>query len=279
MFPNPSAPPQPPPPTPPSATDQPREHRLRLPIARPRWTYVFLAINVVLFLALTVTGGSENSENLIRFQANYAPRVAEGEYWRLLTANFLHIGITHLLFNAYALYSLGAQVESLFGHRRFVTMYLLSGICGATFSFMFTQRLSAGASTSLFGMFGALAVYFYRFRKELGALGQQQLINLGLTLLVNVFLGIVNPRIDNWGHAGGLIGGVALAWFLCPHYEPVNPFAQAFASVIPANHKPELSNGELMDTNSLYQQRFIVTVFIVALIGLIALATTLQRPF
>src|SRR6266542_34617 len=132
--------------------------RARLPIVKPRWVYVFLAINIILFLAMELTGGSENSENLIRFGANYAPLVRNGEYWRLLTANFLHIGLLHLLVNSYALYILGIEVEALFGHQRFIVIYLLSGISGSVFSFMITQGLSAGASTSLFGLFGALVV-------------------------------------------------------------------------------------------------------------------------
>src|SRR6266545_1171040 len=94
--------------------------RARLPIVKPQWVYVFPAINVIVFVALEVTGGSENSNNLIRFGANYAPLVANGQYWRLLTANFLHIGLLHLLVNSYALYILGVEVEALFGHQRFI---------------------------------------------------------------------------------------------------------------------------------------------------------------
>jgi rhomboid protease GluP len=259
-------PPAPPPPT-----------RLRVPLAKPFWTFVFLGINAIIFLGMTVDGGSENSDTLIRWQANFAPLVMEGEYWRLFTANFLHIGIAHILFNSYALYSLGAQAESLYGPRRFVVLYLLSGISGAVFSFAFTHGLSAGASTSLFGLFGALVAYFYKHRKDLGALGQQQLISLGLTLLINVLFGLTNPRIDNWGHAGGFIGGIILGWFFCPVYERVNPFAHAFEPVLPASRKPELSNGELMDTNSLLKQNVVVVAFTAGLIALTAVATTMLR--
>jgi rhomboid protease GluP len=246
-------------------------------MARPFWVYVFLAINAIVFAGMTIDGGSESGDTLVRWQANYAPLVIEGEYWRLFTANFLHIGIAHILFNSYALYSLGAQTEALYGPRRFVTMYLLSGISGAVFSFAFTHGLSAGASTSLFGLFGALVVYFYKHRKDLGAVGQQQLINLGLTLAVNVLFGLTNPRIDNWGHAGGFVGGAVLGWFLCPVYERVNPFAHAFETVLPARRKPELSNGELMDTNSLLKQSVIVVAFAAGLAALTAVATTVLR--
>ena len=244
-------------------------------MVRPRWAYVFLAINVLLFFAMELTGGSENSRTLISFGANFAPAVAAGEYWRLLTANFLHIGLLHLVVNSYALYILGAEVEALFGHPRFIVIYLLSGVSGAIFSFMLTQGLSAGASTSLFGLFGALAIYFYKQRRLLGDFGQQRLISLGITLLINVVIGLSpGSRIDNWGHVGGLIGGAILGWFLCPHYELVNPFAEAFAPAL--KDKPELSNGEVMDTNSLAKQGMTVSLFTLGLVALTIIARLVQ---
>jgi rhomboid protease GluP len=243
---------------------------------RPRWVYVFLAINVMLFIAMELTGGSQNALNLIRFGANEASRVAAGEYWRLLTANFLHIGILHLLVNSYALYALGSEVEALFGHQRFIVIYLLTGISGAICSFMLTQGLSAGASTSLFGLFGALAVFFYKQRPLLGDFGQQRLISLGLTLLINVIIGLSpGSRIDNWGHLGGLMGGAILGWYLCPQYERVNPFADAFAPVLQKS-RPELTNGEIMDTNSLAKQTVSVSLFSLGLVVLTVIARLMQ---
>jgi rhomboid protease GluP len=261
-----------------------------IPLARPRWTYIFIAINVIVFAAMVVdgflqgglgiavlTGGRGISSILIDFGANFAPLVASGQFWRLFTANFIHIGILHLLFNMYALFQLGIQVEATYGPRRFIVIYLLSGVSGAVFSYMFTRGLSAGASTSIFGLFGALVVYFYKHRELFGRMGQQQLINLGVILLINVIYGLSpGASVDNWGHAGGFIGGVILAWFLCPRYEPVNPFASAFEPALPANRKPELSNGVVMDANSLSQQLFVVASFIVGLIVLTLAATAIN---
>jgi rhomboid protease GluP len=242
---------------------------------KPRWVYVFLVINVVVYVAMELTGGSQNSDNLIRFGANYAPLVTRGEYWRLLTANFLHIGLLHLLVNSYALYILGVEVEALFGHQRFIVIYLLTGISGAIFSYMITQGLSAGASTSLFGLFGALVVFFYKQRKLLGDFGQQRLISLGLTLLINIIIGL-NPgsHIDIWGHVGGFLGGLILGWFLCPQYALVNPFQNAFAPAL--SNKPELANAEVMDTNSLAKQSFSVGLFSLGLVALAIIARLLQ---
>lgn len=243
------------------------------------WTYVFIAVDILIFLLMTLSGGTQNSRNLIRFGANYAPLVASGEYWRLFTANFIHIGIAHLLFNMFALFQLGAQVEAVYGRPRFLAIYLLSGLSGAIFSYMLTQGLSAGASTSLFGLFGALVVYFYKHRELFGRMGQQQLVSLGVVLLINVIIGLSpGSNVDNWGHLGGFIGGLVLAWFLCPSYAPVDPMSRAFEPVVSQSRKPELSNGYLMDTNSLVKQTFPVALFVVGLIALTFVATAVQQP-
>ena len=84
-----------------------RSVRLPVPSFAPLWTFVLLGINVLVWLAMTVSGGSENPLVLVRFGAKYGPLIAVGQYWRLLTACFLHIGIMHLAFNGYALFSFG----------------------------------------------------------------------------------------------------------------------------------------------------------------------------
>jgi rhomboid protease GluP len=239
--------------------------------------YIFLGINVVVFVAMEVTGSSTDSQTLIRFGANYAPAISQGEYWRLLTANFLHIGVLHLLINSYALYILGREVEALYGHPRFVTVYLLTGISGAIFSYMLTQGLSAGASTSLFGLFGALAVFYYKQRKLLGSLGQQRLINLGLILLINVFIGISpGSGIDIWGHVGGLFGGVILSWFLCPVYSLINAPGNDLVQNSIGN-TTDLASSQIVDTNTLAKQGFFVGLFTMGLVALTVIAGWLQR--
>jgi rhomboid protease GluP len=244
-------------------------------MVKPRWTYVFLAINAIVYVAVTLTGGNQSS--IVSFGANDAALVAQGEFWRLLTANFVHISIVHFLFNMYALYAIGTQVEALFGRSRFITIYLISGVSGAIFSYILTHGLSIGASTSLFGLFGALVVYFYKNRDLFGQLAQQQLIGLGVTLLINVMLGLTpGSNIDNFGHLGGFVGGLVLGWFLCPRYERVDPFARAFEPAIAARRRPELSNEMLTDTNSLAKQTFSVMLFSFVLLGLTIAATLLR---
>jgi len=134
--------------------------------------------------------------------------VAQGQIWRLVTAGFLHYGIIHLLFNMWALLILGREVERLVGRWRFVAIYLLCGVGGAIGEYLFgaPTAFSAGASGSVFGLFGAL---FFFFRK----------LNLdprGLVLIVvlNFGLGIFIANISWLGHLGGLIVGAALGALL-----------------------------------------------------------------
>ena len=268
---------------PPSQPSSQPPARIPIPTVRPRLTYVFLAINIIIFVVTLVTGrrADPSSSPIWLSGANIPVLVAAGEYWRLFTANWLHASTLHIAFNAYALYALGRQVEAVYGYPRFTTVYLLSGIAGAVFSYVLTrdpQVPSVGASTSLFGLFGALVVYFYKNRRIFGEIGRQQLINLGITLLVNVFLGLTpGSNIDNAGHAGGFIGGLALAWFLCPRYAPTDPMVHAFGSVVSLQRKPELANAYMADNNSLLQQALPVTLFAVALAALTAFVTSLRQ--
>jgi rhomboid protease GluP len=269
-----------PPPAPPPA-QQSNRVRVRLPVARPLFTYIFLGMCIVIWLAMELLygpqGGSESAQVLVLFGANVGVLVKQGQFWRLLTANFLHIGLLHLAVNMYALYALGREVEALFGRARFVALYLLTGICGAIFSYMMQspRGISAGASTSLFGLFGALAVFYYRQRGLLGNLGQQRLLNLGVVLAINVAIALVpGSTIDLWGHFGGLVGGAILGWFLCPKYEWVNPFERAFSPAI--NQADDAARGAIRDSNTLARQSLSVGLFMLGLVALTIVATLMK---
>ena len=101
------------------AADAARPAPIAIPVrgGRPWVTYGLLAVNVVVWLAMTATGGSQDPQTLLRFGAKYGPLIYEGEYWRLLTPMFLHIGFMHLLLNSYALFVLGMETELFFGPR------------------------------------------------------------------------------------------------------------------------------------------------------------------
>jgi rhomboid protease GluP len=197
----------------------PRSMAVRLPTYRPRVTYVMMAILVVVFVIETLAGGSESQRVLIKLGANVGPLVTTGEYWRIFTANFLHIGLMHIAFNLYALYIVGTEVEMFYGPWRFLVIYLLSALSGAIASYAFTYGVSAGASTAVFGLFGTLVAFFTRNRAVFGEMSRTRLTNLIVVIVINIFYGLSAGTIDNWGHIGGFIGGFVLGWLLCPFYQ------------------------------------------------------------
>lgn len=201
----------------------PPARTLRLPTYRPRVTYVMMGILIVVFVIESLAGGgingSQDPETLVNLGANFAPWVTLGQYWRLFTANFLHIGLAHIGFNLYALFVIGTEVEMFYGPWRFLVIYLLSGVSGAIASYAFTYGLSAGASTAIFGLVGTLVAFFVRNRAIFGEMGRARLSNLIIVIAINVFYGLSVSIIDNWGHAGGFVGGVMLGWLLCPFYQ------------------------------------------------------------
>jgi rhomboid protease GluP len=196
---------------------QPRQ--LAIPMAQPRVTYVLLAINILLWLAMTAAGGSTNPAVLIRFGAKANVLIAQGQVWRLLTSIFLHIGPMHLFFNSYALYVLGIEVERVYGSARFLLIYLLAGLYGSLLSFAFGPNLSAGASGAIFGLLGVMVAYFRRHRETFGERGRQRLFSLLGVAGFNLVLGFTVPGIDNLAHLGGLVSGAALGWVLAPEYQ------------------------------------------------------------
>jgi rhomboid protease GluP len=137
----------------------------------------------------------------------------------LVTANFLHIGFIHLGFNSYALFLFGPQVERYFGRRRFFVLYMLAGIGGSVLSYVGSRALSAGASGAIFGLVGAMTVFFAIYRDAFGQQGRRQLSSLLMITGFNLVWGFTNPGIDNLGHIGGLLVGLALGWAYCPRYQ------------------------------------------------------------
>ena len=177
---------------------------------KPYMTYALLGIMVLVYLLMTISGGTENVANLVRFGAKYNPLIRAGEYWRLLTPIFIHIGFTHILMNGITLYFIGQYVETLFGHWRFLLIFLASGIAGNLASFAFSPSLSAGASTSIFGLFGAFMMLGESFSRN------QAIVSMARTFLLFIVLNIATDifvsGIDIAGHLGGLVGGFLIAY-------------------------------------------------------------------
>lgn len=184
---------------------------------RPIATYVFLCINVAVFLLMTFSGGSTNPQVQLDFGASYAPLFRQGQYWRLVMPMFLHIGWIHLALNAYALYLLGRFLEPLYGYGRFSFIYVGAGMGGAFLSMTMSNHVSSGASGAIFGIAGAMLVTGFlrhswiprHWRRVFGA-------GILLTILINLVLGVVIPGIDNWAHLGGLVTGMFLCGLIAP---------------------------------------------------------------
>lgn len=172
---------------------------------KPVMTYLFLALQLFVYILLSLNGGSTNTYTLIAFGAKFSPAIIAGEWWRLITPIFIHIGFTHILLNSITLYYLGSQMEWILGSWRFAIVYLLGGIMGNTMSFAFSPSVSAGASTSLFGLFAAAVVLgrIYPTNYTIKSTAQ----GFAILIALNFVSGIISPGIDNWGHLGGVIGG------------------------------------------------------------------------
>ena len=182
--------------------------------ADPIVTYVLIGVNVAVALGALLSGsgllGSFGGSPLVALGAVSGPDVASGEWWRLLTAGFLHGGPLHLAFNMYTLYILGGMLEPAIGRARFALIYFVSLLAGSFGAILLSPNaLTVGASGAIFGLAGATFVVM-RARgvnpMESG-LGVFLLLNLGITFLI--------PGISIGGHIGGLIGGglAALALF------------------------------------------------------------------
>ncbi|MBZ5749738.1 rhomboid family intramembrane serine protease [Metabacillus rhizolycopersici] len=189
--------------------NQQREEERRIfQNGKPFLTYIFLGLQILMFLLLELSGGSTNTETLIRFGAKFNPLIYDGEWWRFLAPIVLHIGFLHLLMNSFALYYIGPAVERAYGSLRFLFIYLVAGISGTVVSFAFSPFLSAGASGAIFGCFGALLYIGVQNRKVFfRTMGSNLLVIIG----INLAMGFVIPNIDNAGHIGGLVGGFLAA--------------------------------------------------------------------
>jgi len=190
-----------------------------------RLTPFFIGANVALFLFMWLAGGmgllSTNEAVLIGFGAKVNALISnQGQYWRLVTCIFLHIGFLHLFFNNYALWIIGQEIERFYGSSRFVLLYLLTGIAGSTASYIFSSSVSAGASGAIFGLFGVMVTFPYRYRKEIpDALRKGIIRSILPVILLNLGLGFTIPMIDQAAHIGGLVAGIALA-LVIPYKRP-----------------------------------------------------------
>lgn len=184
---------------------------------KPIITVSLIIINIIVFILMYILGkGSQDAFTLIKFGAFQKDLILGGEYYRLITSAFLHIGIFHLLFNCYALYVIGRQLESFLGKIKFLIIYLVSALCGSLMSMIFPISISAGASGAIFGLLGSLLYFGYNYRVYLGTVLKSQIIPL---ILINLIFGFMVSGINNAAHIGGLIGGILITMSLGIKYK------------------------------------------------------------
>lgn len=166
-----------------------------------------IVANVAIFVLTVVTAGSLNRNSASPWFAEGAlvpALVANGEYWRIVTSGFLHVGPLHLAFNMFALWIIGREVEAVLGRARFVAVYGVALLGGAAAVMLLSNPLgpTAGASGAVFGMMGALFVLLRRLKLPAG-----QVIGV---IAINVVISFTIPQISWQGHLGGLVFGAAV---------------------------------------------------------------------
>jgi len=181
-----------------------------MPEKIPRATAALIAANFIIFLIVEIFfGSSENTEVLIRAGGAYVPAVRSGEWWRLISAMFLHAGIRHLLNNMLLLYVLGQHLEMLLGRIRFVILYLVCGIAANYIAFRWYESrgemtVAVGASGAVFAVMGALLFIIIKNKGRARGLSlRQMLVMLGFSL----YFGFVSAGVSNIAHVSGLIAG------------------------------------------------------------------------
>jgi len=187
--------------------------------SRPiRATYVLLAINIGIFIIMVARGVpliDPTAADVLPWGANYGPYIFGGQYWRLITAMFLHFGIIHLLGNMWCLWSLGQLAEKLLGSISVLGLYLLTGIGASLLSLSWDpMRVGAGASGAIFGLAGALISVVYFGQLGLQPEGRRKLLGYVVRFaFINLLFGL-KAHVDNMAHLGGLVTGLLMGLFL-----------------------------------------------------------------
>lgn len=175
----------------------------------PKITYGLIGVNIIIFVVNLILVEFYDLPILIYMGAKINELIFQGEYHRLLTSMFLHADIMHILLNMFSLYNVGPVTERLFGHKRFLYLYLIAGVGGSISSLMFSRSPGVGASGAIFGIVGML-LYFAQKRPQVfkRVFGTQLFIVIALNLLY----GFSVPNIDNAAHIGGMVVGYGASY-------------------------------------------------------------------
>ena len=178
-------------------------------------TYGIMAINVIVFIMMTVSGVSlltPTGIDIIKWGGNHASFTLSGDWWRLISCVFVHIGIIHLVFNMYALFMIGVYLEPMLGKARFIAAYLATGICASVASLWWHKEpiASAGASGAIFGMYGVFLAFLSTnlIPKQVR---DQLLKSIAIFIGYNLLYGM-RSGVDNSAHIGGLLSGLVIGY-------------------------------------------------------------------
>lgn len=181
-------------------------------------TPILLDLNIIIFILMAISGVNiilPDNESLLNWGANFRPMTLEGQWWRLLTNCFLHIGIFHLLMNMYALLYIGVLLEPLLGRTRFISAYILTGITASVASLWWHDlTISAGASGAIFGMYGVFLAMLTTNLIEKTA-RKSLLTSIAIFVGYNLIYGL-KGGIDNAAHIGGLLSGLVIGYAFVP---------------------------------------------------------------
>jgi rhomboid protease GluP len=191
-------------------------------------TVLLMIVNVAM-LGLMVSSGaslfSPNAADLVPWGANHGPLTLRGDWWRLITACFIHGGLIHLGFNMYVLWDLGRVTEHIYGSLGFLLVYMVAGIGGSFASVMLHPLVtSVGASGAVFGVAGAFLAFLLRNRSRIHPQISAHLRRSLVTFVAfNLVLGFAIPGIDQAAHIGGLVTGFLAGFLASPRIGPNGP--------------------------------------------------------
>lgn len=181
-------------------------------------TPIIVDLNILIFMLMVLSGVSflsPGSDSLIKWGANFRPQTLNGEWWRIITSCFLHIGFIHLIFNMYALVYIGILLEPYLGKIRFAFAYILTGIASSMSSLWWHDlTVSAGASGAIFGMYGVFLAMLTTNLMERSA-RKALLISIGIFVGYNLLNGM-KGGVDNAAHVGGLFSGLLIGYAYVP---------------------------------------------------------------
>jgi len=204
---------------------------------KPRLTYIILGLTAFVYLLQMASEVGLSMDIPAGLGLKQNALILQGQVWRLITPMFLHGSILHLGLNMYALVILGRSLEVIYGSGRFLALYLIGGFAGNVVSFLFSPAPSLGSSTAIFALIAAEAVYVYQNRAYYGPRARPILMNILFVAMLNFFIGL-SPGIDNWGHLGGFLAGLAFAWLGGPVLSATIHIEEGTRFIVLADERP-----------------------------------------